>query len=82
MSGGWQKPLPKRFQFDGDLSTEPETDKALRMLRGLRHWLNLKRRNTMVFEVDGEQIILIHVRQARDRGALSEGADTAPDVEL
>lgn len=53
------RPLPKRFQYAGDLTAEPEADKALRMLRGFRHFVGSKSRGVMCVELDGQALMVI-----------------------
>lgn len=48
----------------------------------VRHWLSLKHRSLTVISLDGEQIILIHVRDARREGRLPVDADTTPEAGL
>ena len=67
---------PKRFQNTVPLDQEPEADKAVRLLRGLRHWLGLKYRRVTVIQLDGERIIMIHAGSAN----LPPEADTEPEV--
>lgn len=63
------RPWPKRFQHPHeDLANEPEADKALRMLRGLRHWLTLKDGVTRI-EVDGQPLFIIKYNKGKHPNA-------------
>lgn len=72
------RPWPKRFQYPFHLlSIEPETDKALRLLRGMRHWVGLKTATVSCIELDGQKILLIKYSPERH-----PNADTATEAEL